>query len=126
MRFLGLRGCSCRRLPAIFKIEDQGRFVSQLEEVDNRADWLQLYRCTDCGQHWQLDLPDKYQVSCAIKIEDPAHWQSFDDKPVRLQFLIESRGGLSQEECAKAGCSNRALKSLAFCPAHAYEIGIRV
>jgi len=126
MRFFGLGKCSCARLPRIFKLEDGGRFERKLREVGHRPGWLQLYRCPGCGQHWQVDLPDKYEVSCAIKIDDAAHWQTFDDKPDRLQFLIESRGGLSVEECAKAGCPERALKSLAYCPTHAYELGLRV
>jgi len=126
MWMFGSKRCNCNQLPQIFKVEDQGRFVRKFVEVGRRAgNWLQLFRCRACGQHWQLDLPDKYQVNCAIKIDDPDDWQSFDDQPVRLQFLIESYGGLSEEECVMARCANKALKSLAYCPAHAYEIGLR-
>jgi hypothetical protein len=119
--------CECERLPHVFNLEKySNRLKKRLTEVEVKSDgWVKLCQCRACGQYWQLDEWDKYQTLCAIKISDPANWQTYDDQPDRARLLIESRGGLSEEECVMARCQNKALKSLAYCPAHAYEIGIR-
>ena len=120
--------CECNQLPRIFNVERYpNRLMDHLELIDRKdSGWLKLYNCSVCGQYWQVDLIDRLQVNCAIKIDNPAEWQNFDDKPLRLQYLIDSRGGLSEEECVMAGCKNKALNSLAYCPKHAYEnVGVR-
>lgn len=119
--------CECEQLPRIFNYE---RFSSNLKDrladVDARTeDWLKLCVCRVCGQNWQLDVWDKHQINCALKIDAPECWQTFDDKPFRLQLLVDSRGGFSEKICVMAGCRNRALKSLAYCPEHAFGIGLR-
>ncbi|MDQ6786373.1 MAG: hypothetical protein M3033_06085 [Acidobacteriota bacterium] len=72
-----------------------------------------------------MDKWDKLQTICAIKINFPKDWQNYDDKPDRVELLMNSRGGLSEAECIKANCQNKALKSLAYCLKHSYEIGLR-
>ncbi len=83
--------------------------------------FLFLRGCGKCGQLWQFDLIDKYQTCLAIKIDTNVDWPTFDDKPVRLEYLIRSRGGVSDEECVMQGCKDFALYTLAYCPAHAFE-----
>jgi hypothetical protein len=120
--------CECSQLPQIFNIENYySRLMTHLEIIDQKdGGWLKLFKCSVCNQHWQVDLIDRLQVNCAIKIDDSVEWQNFDDKSIRIQYLISSRGGLSEEECVTAGCKNKALKSLAHCPKHAYEnVGLR-
>jgi len=119
--------CECHQLPKAFNLERlPNRLRRRIEEIDFKDQgWVKLYKCYVCGQRWQLDEWDKYQVVCAIKIPETANWRAYDDKPDRLQLLLDSRGGLSENACVKAGCGNLALKSLAYCPAHAYEIGLR-
>jgi hypothetical protein len=118
--------CECKRLPNIFNTERIfNGLKNRVKIVDIKNNWIKLGRCSVCGQFWQLDEWDKYQTICAIKINDPANWQTFDDEPDRVQLLINSRGGLSDKECVKANCRDTALKSLAYCPKHAYEIGLR-
>jgi hypothetical protein len=120
--------CECNQLPRIFNVETYpNRLMSHLELV-NRKDsgWRELYKCSVCGQHWQVDVLDRLQVNCAIRIDNLDEWPDFDDKPVRVQYLIDSRGGLSEAECVMAGCKNKALQSLAYCPKHGYEdVGLR-
>ena len=120
--------CECNQLPRIFNVETYpNRLMAHLELIDKKdGGWLSLYKCSVCAQYWQVDLIDWLQVNCAIRIDNPAEWHDFDDKPVRVQYLIDSRGGLSEEGCVMAGCKNRALQSLAYCPKHAYEdVGLR-
>lgn len=38
-----------------------------------------------------------------------------------IERLIEKHGGLSEQRCARAGCHDRALHGLAFCPACAHH-----
>ncbi len=119
--------CECEQLPQIFNYERYPNSLKdRLVKIDTKdGNWLELYKCRACGQHWQLDVWDKYQTNCALKIDAPETWQSFDDTPLRIQLLIESRGGFSEEKCRMADCRNKALKSLAFCQFHAYEVGLR-
>ena len=96
--------------------------MDSLTLVDEKdGGWRNLYSCSDCGRYWQVDLIDKYQVNCAIRIDDPNNWQTFDDKPLRMQYVFDTRGGLSDEGCIVARCPNKALKSLAYCLEHAYD-----
>ncbi len=118
--------CDCNQQSDIFQITDYGTFVSRLEIVATKSEgWIQLGRCRACGQHWQVDKWDKYQVLCAIKIANPEDWDNFTDEESRMQLLIRSRGGLSSETCMWIHCENQALKNLAFCPYHAWEKGLR-
>ena len=119
--------CECEQLPQIFNYERYPNSLkSRLVKVDAKAgNWLELFQCRVCVQHWQLDVQDKYQTNCAIKIDAPETWHSFNDESLRMQLLVESRGGFSEENCKMANCQNKALKSLAFCQFHAYGIGLR-
>ena len=120
--------CQCSQLPQIFNVETlPNRLSDALDLVEQKdSGWRKLYRCYVCGQHWQLDLIDSLQVNCAIKIDSPGDWQSFDDKPVRMRYVFDVRGGASDEDCIVAGCTNKALRSLAYCLGHAYDhAGIR-
>jgi hypothetical protein len=119
--------CECNLLPHIFNIERQANQLKDRLEIINvkNENWIKLGKCRVCNQYWQLDEWDKYQTICAIKIDDPNGWQSYDDKQDRIRLLIDSRSGISDEGCIKAGCENKALKSLVYCPQHAYEIGLR-
>jgi hypothetical protein len=47
------------------------------------AGWKDLYRCPNCGQHWQVDRWDQGQVGLAIKVADPLAWEALDDMPWR-------------------------------------------
>ena len=120
--------CECDQLPTIFSVGTYpNALMNHIELVDRKdGGWLKLYECSICGRYWQVDVIDRLQTNCAIRIDDRADWQSFDDKPMRVQYLINSRGGLSDEECIMAGCKNKALTSLSYCPKHAYEdVGLR-
>lgn len=119
--------CSCKQLPHVFNIEKFDDLSTDRLEAIEKSDnnWLTLYRCPYCNQYWQIDLIDKYQINLAIKINDPNLWKHFDDKPIRQQYLVDSYGGVSNEICVKLDCKNKALRSLAYCPEHAWEIGLR-
>lgn len=122
-----MRECSCANLPKLVSGTDENLPVQGLEQVAvDPARWRTLYKCLCCGQHGQADVWDKYQTGLCIKVHDPGGWTEFEDQPLRLQFLIQSRGGLSSETCCWKGCESRALEGLAFCPEHAYwEMGLR-
>jgi len=116
--------CDCAALSAFFRIKDyDSAFLTGLQPVATKdGGWRALRRCLGCGQHWQLDEYDKYQVGLAIKIAKPEEWLAFDDRSVRKEYLIQDRGGLGQERCIWADCSNAVLKGSAHCPDHAYEV----
>ena len=118
--------CDCGELPFAIKIERvSSSWLRQLKLVDHKP-WLTLRRCPDCGQLWQLDVIDRLQTNLGIKIASTSGWKNYDDTAIRLQFLVNSRGGLSDEICIMQGCKNNALLTLAYCPGHAYfYVGLR-
>lgn len=118
--------CTCSEMPNTVKGSSSDLPFKRMIEIDHKADkWINLLKCEICGQHWQVDGWDKYQTCLALKISDPVSWQSFDDLQLRKTYLVNSRGGFSQEVCSWVGCQERCLKGLAFCVMHAYDIGLR-
>lgn len=116
-----MKSCSCEDLPSAVDI-GKGTFswpdgFVQLAEKP----FLTLRQCRSCGQLWQFDLIDKLQTCLAIKVETVSNWGFFEDKRFRIEHLVRSRGGLSAETCVMQNCPNRALRTLAYCPDHAYE-----
>ena len=73
------------------------------------------------------DAPWRSIERLAAKVGDPSRWPAvFDDVPYRIEYLVRSRGGLSDEGCRWHGCGKPCVNGLAFCPAHAYyESGLR-
>jgi len=118
--------CECNQLPRIFNVENYPNHLKDRVQLVDRKDdsWRELGKCRVCGRYWQLDKWDKFQTICAIKIDFPDDWQKYDDKPDRLELLVNSRGGLSEVKCVKANCQNKALKDLAYCLKHSYESGL--
>ena len=41
------------------------------------------------------------------KIENPENWKTYDDTNIRVDFLIQNRGGFSGELCSWKGCFTR-------------------
>jgi hypothetical protein len=118
--------CECDHLPSVLNLETYPHgLTGQLILID-RAAWLTLQKCENCDQLWQLDNIDRLQTNLAIKLDKNVEWRDFKDKPARYQYLIESRGGLSEKICIMEGCSQKALMSLAHCPFHAFDyLGLR-
>lgn len=118
--------CECDHLPNVFNIETYPQGLTSHIELVDRTVWLTLQKCENCKQLWQLDNIDRLQVNLAIKFDKNVEWSDFDDKPSRFQYLIDSRGGVSEEICIMEGCKRQALKSLAHCPVHAFDhVGLR-
>lgn len=114
-------------LPEFHRIDYSSEFARRLQEnfVDT-GNWVALCRDPETGHYWQYDEWDKYHVGLAIRIHDPDNWRTFDDLPVRVAYLVQSRGGVEEAECMWAGCTRKRLKGIAYCPECAYEkAGIR-
>ena len=110
--------CKCGQLQdAISCGESEEAFVKRFQLVAERP-YLRLYRCRHCGTHWQLDFGDRSDL--AIKVADPEHWETFDDRPFRRGFFIGFHGGEAAEQCCWAGCKRKVLKDKAICVDHAY------
>jgi hypothetical protein len=89
------------------------------------GNWVRLHRCKACGQLWRIDEWDKYQTQFAAKVPSFEGWESFDTSKLQKDFLIQSRGGLTQSECSWAGCKNAQVKGVAYCADHLFETGAR-
>ena len=101
-----------------FEIDDfNGPFIKRLKDnVIRTGDHVMLCRDPETGLYWQIDEWDKYGIQLAIRINDPDNWDRFDDTEVRVEFLVESRGGLDQGKCQWEGCERKRLKGMVFCP----------
>lgn len=116
--------CQCSQLTTIVRLDDFPRFGSGLEELET-GDWVRLVRCRECGQLWWLDEWDKYQRQFAIKIPQRNGWRDFDTTPLRQEFLVRSRGGLTNERCIWAGCDGRRVRGVVYCADHLFKTGAR-
>ncbi len=101
------------------------KFEEDLDVLQS-GNWVRLMACRSCHQLWRVDVADRLQVQFAVKLPERANWEKFDAVPLVKQFLLASRGGLQVSgECIRAGCSNRPVRSVAYCLEHLYEIGWR-
>lgn len=118
--------CECAQKPELFPADDAHPHLRRMAAVAHQDQWVRLLCCQSCAQHWQVDAWDKYRSGLAIKLSSPDSWAEFDDVPTRMQALVQARGGLGKEHCQWAGCANRAIHGLAYCPGCAYhQVGIR-
>ena len=118
----------CDQLPDVFEYKGKPRSLldDRVTEVATKAGgWLSLRRCSTCGQHWQIDADDPHEVRLAIKVDAPESWDRFDDKPARVQHLVNTSAGLDEDRCIWVGCERRRLKGVVYCPVHLYEMGAR-
>jgi hypothetical protein len=116
--------CSCSKLPSLINVGAHHELMGHLEKLKT-GDWVSLCRCRECGQHWRVDDWDKLQVQFAVKISDTSRWEEFDITHLQKQYLIEKRGGLTEEICNWVDCSKHRVKGVAYCVDHLYATGTR-
>ena len=94
--------CRCALLESCVSYgESEQAFCEGFALVAERS-MLRLYRCTVCSTHWQID--GECRSDFAIKVAQPEHWSSFDDRPYQRDFFIRSHGGESAKGCLWARC----------------------
>jgi hypothetical protein len=116
--------CSCSKLSPLIKVDAHPEFIGHLEKLET-GNWVRLCRCRECGQHWRVNEWDKYQVQFAVKITDVPQWKEFDSTPLQKRYLLEKRGGVTDEIYNWAGCGQHRVKGVAYCVDHLYETGAR-
>lgn len=115
--------CKCSQLPDIVKLDDHPA-IGRFDELET-GDWVRLVRCPHCGQLWSVDEGDKYQTQLAVRIPKNEGWRELDTTPLRRRYLIQSRGGLTDEKCIWLGCEQRRVRGVVYCVDHLYKIGAR-
>src|SRR5215204_6582002 len=108
--------CECFRLPDIVKL-DEHLAISRFDEFET-DDWVRLVGCPRCGQLWSVDGSDGRTRTFAIKMPRREGWREFDTTPFRRQYLVQSRGGLTDEKCIWQGCEHRRVRGVAYCADH--------
>jgi hypothetical protein len=116
--------CECAGLPDLFKLESRPRFASETNQIAV-GNWVRLHQCGSCGQLWRIDEWDKYQSQFAVRVPSAETWEAFDASELQKQFLISSRGGLEDSECAWSGCFHPRVKGVAYCVDHLLRTGAR-
>jgi hypothetical protein len=92
--------------------------------IDDKS-WYQLYQHKIDKTFWRLDKWDKYQKQIFVQIDKPDNWIEFDDKELRIELLLKTRG-LTCNKCIWKDCDRLSLQGLVYCERHAYEeMGIR-
>ena len=114
--------CNCADLPWVFGLFDVESAFGHLELVAEKNDGMQtLYRCKVCSRSWQLDDQDT-EIRLAMRILHPDEWITYDDKSIRMAFLVNTRGGQSEENCTWSDCKLKSLSGMLYCAFHATEI----
>jgi hypothetical protein len=118
--------CSCANLPDAFYVEDGPKgFVEALVERDYSSEnWKRLYECPTCTARWVVDEWDKYAHQVASRVRDRRRWDE-ESEAERKNLLLKSRGGLTEEECARLGCEKKKVRGVAYCIDHLYATGAR-
>ena len=94
-------------------------------DLIEKKTWYQLYQNKSDRSYWRLNEWDKYQEQFFVRLTTTENWQEFDDKELRIELLMETRG-ISDKICTWNNCSRLALQGMAYCERHAYEeMGIR-
>ena len=116
--------CICAELPDLFKLEAHPGFIEGTVRLAT-GNWVHLHKCANCGQLWRMDEWDKYQVQFVVRIPSGTDWEQFDAAPLQKQFLVQSRGGLSKEQCIWRGCQGKRVNGVVYCVEHLYKTGAR-
>jgi hypothetical protein len=116
--------CDCANLQDLFKLESRPRFEAGTDKIA-AENWVRLHRCRSCGQLWRIDEWDKYQTRFVVRVPSAEAWETFDPVELQKQFLITSRGGLSDAKCVWSGCRNPQVKGVAYCADHLFQTGAR-
>ena len=117
--------CDCDKLPDAFYLDcGPADFESRLKNVEAK-NWTRLCECTTCGRLWTVDEWDKYSFQVAIKINAKVNWERHDSVALRKGLLLSERGGLSDDECVWAKCSQKCVIGVVYCIDHLWDIGAR-
>lgn len=116
--------CQCQELPEIVRFDDRKQHFQKMQVLE-KGDWVRLLQCLICSQLWSLDEWDKYQTQFAIKLARREGWQEFDTAALRKQYLVQSRGGVTDEPCIWSGCTGHRVRGVVYCADHLYKTGAR-
>ena len=108
--------CKCAKLDVRVSGYREDNYFKSFPELKQVNDgWRVILKCPECGQHWLVDIFDRVQYLYAYKIDSAEPLQDGEYYKIHKEQLEKSRNGYSNENCAIAGCNNKALKTLAYC-----------
>ena len=119
---------STKNWPDISYFHEGRKFEKEVKsdlEIIERKNWKILCRAKSDGSYWILDETDKYQTRFLVRLPCPENWSEFDTVELEKNLLLESRGGLSGDNCLWKQCGQKALIGSAYCLDHTYEAGTR-
>jgi hypothetical protein len=117
--------CLCAKLPDVFYLDEGPRGFGKKLSREETGNWIWLGSCPECGTLWAVDEWDKYQPQVVMRVEDRANWEGTGAAGKRKRLLLTSRGGLTDKECIRAGCHQKAVKGVVYCLDHLWETGAR-
>ena len=96
-------------------------FIKNFNKLDSNIEfWTELFVCSNCNQHWIVEKGSEVdrRSNKAYKIDTSENWKNYDTKPLLDEWTISQHGGLSDKECLRSGCKEKALKNMAVCIHH--------
>lgn len=100
------------------------RIESDFKLIDS-IDWYRLFQNKSDKSYWRLDVWDKYQEQCFVRLESNKDWSEFDDQKLRIA-LLKKHHGTTKNKCIWKDCDKNTLRELTMCEYHAYtEMGLR-
>jgi hypothetical protein len=117
--------CNCTALPDAFYLDEGPDSFAEGLTREERGDWIRLGSCPRCGALWAVDEWERLQDQVVTRVRSREGWAGIDATDARKQLLLESRGGLTDAECAWSGCDGRAVKGVVYCLDHLWETGVR-
>ncbi|MBP6515066.1 MAG: hypothetical protein KA224_07775 [Steroidobacteraceae bacterium] len=119
-----MTGCECLRLNDVERVADHRDFFAGLRQL-SVGSWTGLSQCPACGQHWAMSGWEQQATQLATKVAASAaeEWKAISVNSAK-EFMLEHRGGTSDETCAWAHCGKPCVKDSAWCIDHLYETGI--
>lgn len=116
--------CNCTNSADIFKLEDNPGFEIHIVKLAT-GNWVHLYQCLGCGQFWRVDEQDKYRPRFVVRIPSKEGWEQFDSTALEKKYLVQARGGVTDELCIWQRCSGNRVKGVTYCVDHLYKTGVR-
>lgn len=118
--------CYCDTYEDIINInEHYDDFCVAWTLIDEGARY-NLHQCPHCMQLYRIDKQGFSNVCYALKLDSDKNWHDFDDSEMIKEQMLRSREGLSDRDCKKTECCDKAINGSVYCLEHLYQSGARM
>lgn len=118
--------CYCDTYADLINInEHYDDFCEAWTLVDSGARY-NLHQCPHCMQLYRIDKQGFSNICYALKLDNDHDWHDFDDSEIIKAQMLQSREGVSDRDCKRDNCSDKAVNGSVYCLEHLYQSGARM